>query len=198
MWHTHAHTQLCVLLASSCPTVTPAVCLVFVKFMMPCLMLCERERRKEWGKGVFLWFAELGLCSGLTNEAREGKQIKKWCGNEMTTKEEQRGRKRRMSWWERARGHVETIRITKKKYVEVKNLKKPCWLVGPDWAGGRGWWGQGFIGSSTSAKFIKECVCMRHDAVFSLPGLAWACAAKLGSGFLRVQRGAVSSWRVMI
>lgn len=62
--------------------------------------------------------------------------------------------------------------------------------------GGMG--GDGAIGSSTSAKAIKECVCMQRDAVFSLPDLAWACAAKLGSGFVSVQWGAVSSWRVMI
>lgn len=34
---------------------------------------------------------------------------------------------------------------------------------------------------------------MQHDAVFSLLGLSWACAAKLGLGFVSVQWGAVSS-----
>lgn len=116
-------------------------------------------------------FAELlRPCSGVTDETRERKQIKRWRGDETgeMTKE------RRAKWWKEEGKSVGKSKracgghANHQKWVEMKNLMNPCRLAGAGssgWEGGRdGWvcgWGQGFsgaIGSSTSAEVIKECV----------------------------------------
>lgn len=73
----------------------------------------------------------------------------------MTMKEEQRGGKRRMSWWERAGGHVEATR-TSKKWVEMKNLIKPCWLAGARLSGWEGRVGTGLSGAAHLQKPLRS------------------------------------------
>lgn len=111
----------------------------------------------------------------------------------MTTKDEQTREKGRVSWWERAGGHVEATRTTKKR-GEMKNLIKPAGDRSRAQEGGSG--GDRALEGLSGAEHLQKplrSVCMRRDTLFLLPGLAWAYAAKLGSGFVSVQWGAVSS-----
>ena len=72
-------------------------------------------------------FAELGPCSGVTDETRERKQIKRWRGDETAEMTEER----RAKWWKEEGKSVGKSKrawgghATPKKGVERKNRTTP-------------------------------------------------------------------------
>ena len=72
-------------------------------------------------------FAELGPCSGVTDETRERKQIKRWRGDETAEMTEER----RAKWWKEEGKSVGKSKracgghANHQKWVEMKNLTNP-------------------------------------------------------------------------